>query len=94
VPFGFSPLRSGVPTQEVSTELPLLDSTGVKMSELKDAGNRLEVESRILAEAITEYVMMCFRSQDPQVSLELVVQGPAEEVQEAAMAGVRKLRSL
>jgi hypothetical protein len=33
VPFGFSPLWSRVPVQEVSIELPLLDSTGVKMSE-------------------------------------------------------------
>jgi hypothetical protein len=52
VPFGFSPLRSGVLAQEVSAELSLLDSAGVKISELED----------------------------PQVSLEPVVQGPAEEV--------------
>jgi hypothetical protein len=32
VPFGFSPLRSRVLVQEVSTELPLLDSTGAKVS--------------------------------------------------------------
>jgi hypothetical protein len=32
VPFGFNPLRFRVPVQEVSAELPLLDSAGAKMS--------------------------------------------------------------
>jgi hypothetical protein len=41
-----------------------------------------------LAEAVAEHMLMCFRSQDPQVSLEPVVQGPTEEVQEAAQDGV------
>jgi hypothetical protein len=58
------PLRSRVPTQEVSS--PLLDSAGVKMSELEDIiASRLEVEGCILAEAVAEHVLMCFCSQDP-----------------------------
>jgi hypothetical protein len=74
VPFGFSPLRSEVPVQEVSAELPLLDSADVKMSELEDVlSSRLEVEGCILAEVVAEHVLMCFHSQDPQVSLESVV---------------------
>jgi hypothetical protein len=36
VPFGFNPLWFEVLAQEVSDELPLLDSVGVKMSELED----------------------------------------------------------
>jgi hypothetical protein len=89
VPFGFSPLRSRVPTQEVSAELPLLDSAGAKMLELEDAvANRLEAEGRILEEAVAEHVLLCLRSQDPQVSLEPVVQGPAEQIPEAAQVGV------
>jgi hypothetical protein len=74
VPFGFSPLRSGVPTQEVNAKLPLLDSVGTKMSELEDViASRLEEEGRILAEAVVEHVLLCLHSQDPQVSLEPVV---------------------
>jgi hypothetical protein len=89
VPFGFSPLWSGVPVQEVSIELPLLDSTGVKMSEREDViDSRLEAEGRILAEAVAEHVLLCFHGQDPQVSLEPVVQGHTEEVQEAAQVDV------
>jgi hypothetical protein len=38
MPFGFSLFWSEVPMQEVSAELLLLDSAGVKMSELEDVG--------------------------------------------------------
>jgi hypothetical protein len=75
--------------QEVSAELLLLDSTSAKMSELEDVvTSRLEVEGRILVEAVVEHVLLCFRNQDPQVLLEPVVQGPAKRVQEAAQVGV------
>jgi hypothetical protein len=81
VPFGFSPLRSGVPAQEVSAELPLLDSVGGKMLELEDVvASRLEAEGRILVEEGAEHVLLCFCNHDPQVSLESVVQGPTEGV--------------
>jgi hypothetical protein len=91
VPFGFGPLRSGVPAQEVSVELPLLDSVGAKMLELEDViANRLEAKGRILAEAVTKHVLLCLRSQDPQVSLEPLVQGPAEQIPEAAHVSVRE----
>jgi hypothetical protein len=75
--------------QQVSVELLLLDSASVKMSELEDViGDRLEVAGRILAEAVAEHVLMWFHSKDPQVSLEPVVQGPTEEVQEATQVSV------
>jgi hypothetical protein len=91
VPFGFSTLWSRVPTQEVSAELPLLDSTDVKMSELEDVvGSRLEVDGHILVEAVAEHMLMCFYSQDTQVFLEPVVHGPTVEVQEAVHASVRE----
>jgi hypothetical protein len=91
VPFSFSPLRSGIPAQEVSAELPLLDSACTKMLELEDViTNRLEAEGHILAEAVVEHVLLCLRSQDPQVSLEPVVQGLAEQILEAAHVDVRE----
>jgi hypothetical protein len=81
VPFGFIPLQFGVPAQEVSAELPLLDFASVKMSELEDVvGGRLEVEGHILVEEVAEQVLMCFYNRDPHVSLESVVQGLVEEV--------------
>jgi hypothetical protein len=69
--------------------VPLLDSTGAKISQLEDAiGSRIEEEGRALSQAVTEHVLMCFRSRDPNISLEPVVQGPAKEPTEAAVAGV------
>jgi hypothetical protein len=81
VPFVFSPLRSRAPAQEDNAELPLLDSASAKMSMLEDViASRLEAEGRIMMEAVAKHVLLCFRSHDPQVSLELVVQGPTEGV--------------
>jgi SOS response regulatory protein OraA/RecX len=80
VPFGFSPLWFRVSAQEVSAELPLLDSACTKMLELGDViANRLEAEGRILVEVVAEHVLLCLHSQDPLVFLEPVVQGPVEQ---------------
>jgi hypothetical protein len=37
---------------------------------------------------VAEHVLMCFRNRDAAISLEPVVQGPAEEPAGAAAAGV------
>jgi hypothetical protein len=47
-------------------------------------GGQLEAVGR----ALVEYVLICFRSQDPQISLEPVAEGPVTEMEEAAQAGV------
>jgi hypothetical protein len=51
-------------------------------------GDRLEEDGRVLAEAVTEHMLMCFRSWDPQVFLEPVVQGPVEEAEDVARADI------
>jgi hypothetical protein len=87
--FGFSPVRTGGAAPEGGIAVPLLDSAGVKISQLEDAvGSRIEEEGRALAQAVAEHVLMCFRSRDPAISLEPVVQGLTEEPTEAAAAGV------
>jgi hypothetical protein len=87
--FGFSPVRIGDAAPEGSVVVPLLDSTGTKISQLEDAvGSHIEEEGRALAQVVAEHVLMCFRSRDPNISLEPVVQGPTEEPAEAAAAGV------
>jgi hypothetical protein len=61
------------------------------MLELDDViTNWLEAEGRILAEVVAEHVLLCLYGQDPQVSLEPVVQLPAEQISEAAQVGVRE----
>jgi hypothetical protein len=48
----------------------------------------LEEESRALTEEVAEHVLMCFRSHDPSISMEPMVQGPVEGSAEAARVGV------
>jgi hypothetical protein len=69
--------------------LPLLDSAERKISQQEEVvGSRLEEEGRALAQAVTDHVMMCFRSRDPSISLEPAVQGSVEGFVEAARDGV------
>jgi hypothetical protein len=69
--------------------VPLLDSAETKISQLEDAiGSHIEEEGRALAQAVAEHVLLCFRSRDPNISLEPVVQGPAEEPAGAAATGI------
>jgi hypothetical protein len=75
--------------EEASATLPLFDSEGAKMLKLEEVSDdQLEVEGHALAKAVAEYVLTCFWSRDPQISLEPVVQGPVMETEEAAQAGV------
>jgi hypothetical protein len=87
--FGFSPIRGGNAAPEDGVILPLLDSTGRKISQLEEAvGSLLEEEVRTLAQAVADHVLMCFRSRDLSISLEPVVQGPIEGSADAARDGV------
>jgi hypothetical protein len=87
--FGFSPVRTGGAAPEDGVAVPLLDSAVTKISHLEDAvGSRIKEEGRALAQAVAEHVLMCFRSRDPAISLEPVVQEPVEEPVEAAASGI------
>jgi hypothetical protein len=95
VPLGFSPLCIRDPVEEVNTVLPLLDPTGAKMLTLEEViDDQLEVEGRALAKEVAEHVLTCFRSQDPQVTLEPMEQGPAKELDEATLVGVEDTAKL
>jgi hypothetical protein len=87
--FSFSPVWTGGVAPEGGVAVPLLDSAAAKISQLEDAvGSRIEEEDHALAQAVAEHVLMCFRSRDPAIFLEPVVQGPTKEPAEAAAAGV------
>jgi hypothetical protein len=87
--FNFIPVRTEDVTPEAGTVLPLLDSTGTKISQLEEAvSSHLVEEGRALAHAVAKHVLMCFQSCDPSISLEPVVQGPIKEPAEAARVDV------
>jgi hypothetical protein len=95
VSLGFSPLHAWDLVEEVSTTLPLLDSAGAKMLKLEEvSGGQLEVEGRAMVKVVVEYVLTCFKSWDPQISLELVVQGPIMEIEEATRASIEDTTKL
>jgi hypothetical protein len=89
VSFGFSPIRGGDAALEAGVILPLLDSAGRKISQLEEAiGSCLEEEGHALTQAVADHMLMCFRSHDPSIFLEPVVQGPIEGSAEAARDSV------
>jgi hypothetical protein len=51
---------------------------------------RLEAKGWELARVVVDYVLTCFRSHDPTISLSRVLEGPVPEVEVAAQEGVQE----
>jgi hypothetical protein len=69
----------------ISDALPVLDSVADRLRRLDQIlGARLEDEGGKLYRAVIEYVLMCFRSHDPAISLEPVIAGPVATTKDAA----------
>jgi hypothetical protein len=91
VPHGFSLVHSGEPVYEVSATLPLLDSMGANMTKLEEViYDQLEAEGHALVEQVTEHVVTCFQSQDPAVSLDLMMLGLVVGAKDVASSGVKE----
>jgi hypothetical protein len=90
VPLGVSPIPvSKLPTS-ISDVLPVLDSVAVRLPRLDQIlGARLEAEGGKLCRAVIEYILTCFRSHDPAISLEPVIAGPVVDTEDAAWEGVQ-----
>jgi flagellar biosynthesis GTPase FlhF len=89
VPLGMSPIPvSWLPTS-ISDALPVLDSTADRLRRLDQIlGVRLEAEGGRLCRVVIEYILTCFRSHDPTISLEPVIAGPVADTEDAAREGV------
>jgi hypothetical protein len=90
VPLGMSPIPvSELPTS-ISDTLPVLDSAADRLRCLDQIlGARLEAEGGRLYRAVIEYILTCFRSHDPTISLEPVIAGPVADIEDAAREGVQ-----
>jgi hypothetical protein len=90
VPLGMSPiLVSELPTS-ISDVLPVLDSTADRLRRLDQIlGARLEAEGGRLCQAVIEYILTCFWSHNPAISLEPVIAGPVADTKDAAREGVQ-----
>jgi hypothetical protein len=64
----------------ISDALPVLDYTADRLRRLDQIlGARLEAEGTRLCRSAIEYVLTCFRSHDPAVSLGPVIAGPVAD---------------
>jgi hypothetical protein len=95
VPLGMSP----IPVSELSTSIPdvllVLDSAADRLRRLDQIlGARLEAEGGRLCQAVIEYILTCFQSHDPAISLEPVITGPVADTEDAAREGVQDVVEL
>jgi hypothetical protein len=54
----------------------------------------LEAKGGRLYWAVIEYIMMCFWSHDPAISLEPVIAGPVADTEDAAREGIQDVVEL
>jgi hypothetical protein len=89
VPLGVSPIPVSEPPTSISDVLPVLDSAADRLRRLDQIlGARLEAEGGRLCQVVIEYILTCFRSHDPAISLEPVIVGPMADTEDAAREGV------
>jgi hypothetical protein len=90
VPLGMSPILVSELPASISDALPVLDSVADRLRcQDQIFGARLEAEGGRLCRAMIEYILTCFRSHDPAISLESVIAGPLAATEDAAWEGVQ-----
>ncbi|KAJ1293277.1 hypothetical protein BS78_01G055300 [Paspalum vaginatum] len=91
VPLGLSPIRVTEPPSTIADAFPVLDSAVERLRRLDSTlGERLEAEGRELCRLVVEHLLVCFRSHDSAISLDLVIAGPVEGVEAAARDSVQE----
>jgi len=92
VPLGLSPIQVPELPSTMADALPVLRSAMERLRRLDSTlAERLEAEGRDLLRAVAEYLLVCFRSHDPAISLDPVVVGPVEETEAAARESVQEV---
>jgi hypothetical protein len=90
VPLGVSPIPVLEQPVSISDALPMLDSTVDRLQILDQIlGACLEAEGSRLCWSVVEYVLTCFRSHDPTISLVPVIAGPVADTEDIAWEGVQ-----
>jgi hypothetical protein len=84
---------SPIPVSElpvsISDALPVLDSTVDRLRRLDQIlGARLEAEGSKLCRVVVNYILTCFQSHDPAISLAPVIDGPVAAIEDAARESV------
>jgi hypothetical protein len=90
VPLGISPIPVSGPPASISDALPMLDFAAKRLHRQDQIlGARLEPEGSRLCRAVVDYVLTCFRSHDPAMSLAPVLDGPVATTEDTARESVQ-----
>jgi hypothetical protein len=90
VPLGVSPIPVSGPPATISDALPMLDSAADRLRCLDQIlGAHLEAEGSRLYRVVIEYILTCFQSHDPAISLEPVLAGLVADTEDAAREAVQ-----
>jgi hypothetical protein len=90
VPLGMSPIPVSELPASISDALPVSDSTADRLCRLDQIlGARLEAEGSRLCRAVVDYVLTCFRSHDPAMTLVSVLDGLVAATEYAARESVQ-----
>jgi hypothetical protein len=85
-----SPIPVLEPPASISDALPVLDSAAERLRRLDQIlGARLEAEGNRLCRAMVDYLLTCFRSHDPAMSLAPVLDGPMAATEDVAWESVQ-----
>jgi hypothetical protein len=95
VPLEMSPIPVSKLLKSIFEALSVLDSTADRLWRLDQIlGARLEAEGGKLCREVIEYVLTCFQSHDPAISLEPVIAGPVAAIEDATRDGVQDVVEL
>jgi hypothetical protein len=90
VPLGISPIPVSGPPASIFDALPVLDFAAERPRRLDQILNaRLEAEGSRLYRAVVDYVLACFQSHDPAMSLAPVLDGPVAATEDAVRESVQ-----
>jgi hypothetical protein len=90
VPLGMSPIPVTELPTSISEALLVLDSVADRLRCLDQIlGAHLEAEGGKICRAVIEYVLTCFWSHNPAISLEPVIAGPVADTEDAAREGIQ-----
>jgi hypothetical protein len=90
VPLGMSPIPVFEQPASIFDALPVLDSAADRLWRLDQIlGARLEAEGSRLCRSVIEYILTCFQSHDPAISLVPVIAGPMADTEDAVREGVQ-----
>jgi hypothetical protein len=90
-PLGLNPIQVAEAPSSLGAVLSVLDSAAERLQRLESIlVGGLEAEGRELAQVVVDYVLPCFRSHDPAISLIPVLVGPIPEVEAAVREGVQE----